>query len=347
MSRTNAQASTTYQRGRADVLRAVFVDGGDVTINDLAEISGLSRPTVSRAVADLSDRGFLTPGDDALPALGRPAKTVRIGRANDAVLGFQVERGVVGTFLMDLTGNLLGHVAMPYDERRTGPEALDQWFTMLGATVDSVLARAGVGRDRVRAAAFGISGLVDADGVVKLSHFLPLLSGVPLRERAIETLDLDVVLVDNDMTLRAMGEKLVGAGRDYEDFVYFTFDGEFKPSLSSTVAHAAAPTAPQVRMPASRPTSNTTGNASLSSTSRARSTRASWARSGSISCCTRSLPSSTGSPSRSIRRLRSSVADGSAPARNRSPVFRSWWLACCRSVKRPLCWRVGTARTSK
>ncbi|MFH1148761.1 MAG: ROK family protein [Pseudomonadota bacterium] len=68
----------------------------------------------------------------------------------------------------------------------------------------------------------GIAGAIDhINGIVRFSPNLPGWDYVPLAEILSKKLGLPV-FVDNDVNLIALGEKWLGAGRDYENFLCMT-----------------------------------------------------------------------------------------------------------------------------
>ena len=76
---------------------------GPSTRARLGEISGLSRPTVSTALAELTERGLLAArsGDSAQGA-GRPAQLVRLSRRAGLAVGIDIGRRHVQVVLADL-----------------------------------------------------------------------------------------------------------------------------------------------------------------------------------------------------------------------------------------------------
>jgi glucokinase len=68
----------------------------------------------------------------------------------------------------------------------------------------------------------GVAGLLDRKkGIVIQSPNIPAINGLPLREKFEQGFSLPVV-IENDANIYAYGEKWVGAGKDFDNFVLLT-----------------------------------------------------------------------------------------------------------------------------
>jgi len=68
----------------------------------------------------------------------------------------------------------------------------------------------------------GVAGLLDRKkGIVMQSPNIPAINGLPLREKFEKEFSLPVV-IENDANIYAYGEKWVGAGKDFDNFVLLT-----------------------------------------------------------------------------------------------------------------------------
>jgi glucokinase len=68
----------------------------------------------------------------------------------------------------------------------------------------------------------GVAGLVDRkNGIVMQSPNIPAINGLPIREKFEKEFSMPIVL-ENDANMYAFGEKWVGAGMDFDNFVVLT-----------------------------------------------------------------------------------------------------------------------------
>lgn len=76
--------------------------------------------------------------------------------------------------------------------------------------------------DKVVGIGIGVAGLIDHDkGVVLRSPNLPAIEGVEITETLKERFRVPVI-IENDANVAALGEKWMGAGREFRDFVLLT-----------------------------------------------------------------------------------------------------------------------------
>src|SRR4051794_14628587 len=74
---------------------------------DLARRSGLSKPTVSQALADLEQVGLVRPAGPAAPALGRTAMLYEPDPTAGHVVGIDIGRAWIRAAVADLGGTIL------------------------------------------------------------------------------------------------------------------------------------------------------------------------------------------------------------------------------------------------
>ncbi|MBF6605191.1 MAG: ROK family transcriptional regulator [Chloroflexi bacterium] len=183
---------------------------------ELAELSGLSPATISRAVAHLRRRGLVRERVLEHVPLGRPPMVVELEASAAYLLAIDAGGSRIRASLADLEGTLVvtehGEVRRPRDPASVIREI---------GRVARRAARRADGRP-ILAAAAGISGIVDAGrGIVLLSPDLPGLEGASAAELLGAELDMPVA-IDNDDILAAVGEASVGAARGSTDVVFLS-----------------------------------------------------------------------------------------------------------------------------
>jgi predicted NBD/HSP70 family sugar kinase len=182
---------------------------------ELARVAGLSKPTVSQALANLERAGLVRPVGPATPSLGRTAMLYEVDPTAGYVVGIDVGRAWIRVAAADLSGAIVAR----RDERNRARGA----GALVSAVADvahDVVAAAGLTWERVAHTVVGGPGVFDPDSD-RLRH-APNVPGwsrpgvmSSLREALPPTVDLD-----NDANLAAVGERSYGSGRDASTFVY-------------------------------------------------------------------------------------------------------------------------------
>ena len=113
-------SGTTPQLMRALNQRTVY-DGlqrlGSASRAELARRTGLSKPTISLAVADLERAGLVRPAGQKAPGggLGRTSLLYEPDPTAGYVLGLDIGRRWIRSGVADLSGQLLGRADLPQD----------------------------------------------------------------------------------------------------------------------------------------------------------------------------------------------------------------------------------------
>ena len=74
---------------------------------DLARIAGLSKPTVSQALANLESAGLVRPVGPASPSLGRTAMLYEVDPTAGYVVGIDIGRAWIRVAAADLSGGIV------------------------------------------------------------------------------------------------------------------------------------------------------------------------------------------------------------------------------------------------
>jgi predicted NBD/HSP70 family sugar kinase len=181
----------------------------------LARIAGLSKPTVSQALANLEAAGLVRPVGPASPSLGRTAMLYEADPTAGYVVGIDIGRSWIRVAAADLSGEIVAR----RDERNRarGQAAL---VKSVGDAAHDVVAAAGLTWRKVAHTVVGGPGVFDPDSD-RLRHApnLPGWSRPGVMSSLREALPPTVTL-DNDANLAAVGERTYGSGRDARTFVY-------------------------------------------------------------------------------------------------------------------------------
>ncbi|WIX83239.1 ROK family transcriptional regulator [Amycolatopsis carbonis] len=182
---------------------------GPLTRAALAELTGLTKSTVSKLVGDLLDAGFLAEtGPARAGERGRPGVEVVLSGARVASLGLEINVDYLAVCLLDLARTVRFTERRERDNRGSRPEEV------LGELQNLAEAALAAAEDlTVAGAVLAVSGPV-GDGVL---FSAPNLGWSDVR--AADMLHLPVsVTLDNEANLGALGELWFGAGPS--DFLF-------------------------------------------------------------------------------------------------------------------------------
>jgi predicted NBD/HSP70 family sugar kinase len=217
------QERETHRGGQPRLLRAINERAlletlrrvGASSRPQLARMAGLSKPTVSLALANLEDAGLVRPVGPATPSLGRTAMLYEVDPTAGYVVGIDIGRAWIRVAAADLSG----HIVARRDERNRERSAT-ALVRAVSEVAHGVVAAAGLTWERVAHTVVGGPGVFDPDSDrLLLAPNLPGWSRPGVMSSLREALPPSVAL-DNDANLAAIGERTYGSGRDADTFVY-------------------------------------------------------------------------------------------------------------------------------
>jgi len=195
-----------------DQLRAA----GATSRAQLARETGLSKPTVSHALAALEQHGLVRAAGKIAAERGRTALLYEPDPTAGYVLGIDIGRARLRAAVADLSGEILARTDVPNRERAATAVA-DAAAQAAGQALDD----AGIPAEQVIHAAVGTPGVFHPeDGRVRFAGNLPGWGRAGLFTRIRERLGEPGLSVHNDANLAALGEYALGAGQGSRLFVY-------------------------------------------------------------------------------------------------------------------------------
>jgi len=210
----------TFARARPSLLRqinerhvlAAIQTHGPLSRAEITRCTGISGPTVTRAVAALLEARLLEEGDFRPAALGRPSKVLRLAGKNVSVLG-----AIIGARQCELTcagldGEIHADSTVVFDTPDTYEELVDRFATMVRETCD---------REKTTVLGLGISlpGLLNhREGRVLMSPNLHQTDGKRLGSDLAARLGLEVATVQESTGL-CLAERMYGAARGLDHYV--------------------------------------------------------------------------------------------------------------------------------
>jgi predicted NBD/HSP70 family sugar kinase len=210
---------TTTDLGALNARRLAdaIVSSGAISRAQLARDTGLSKPTVSVALARLESAGLVREVGRTQGGRGATALLYDLVPNVGTSLALDVGRRWVRARVSDLAGRERATTIEP--TRGTTAAVLGE---QLVEVCEATLARAGVPEGSVVAATLGVPGVVVPEGDrVRLAPRMAGLQSAQVLERLHRALGI-AVTVENDVNLAARAELEFGRGRQHRDFVYLS-----------------------------------------------------------------------------------------------------------------------------
>jgi predicted NBD/HSP70 family sugar kinase len=182
---------------------------------DLARVSGLSKPTVSLALANIERAGLVQLAGQRTGVPGRSALLYEIRPEAGFVLGLDIGLKYLRGAVADLAGVVRARLSLPV----TAASITDR-VAELVRLADDVCARAGIDRASVTQTVVGSPGIYDPN-----RNIMALTGGLPDWDRP-EALALlresfgSSLAIENDVDAAALAERAHGHGRDVDDFAF-------------------------------------------------------------------------------------------------------------------------------
>ncbi|MBM7829554.1 putative NBD/HSP70 family sugar kinase [Agromyces cerinus] len=202
-------------------------DQGPAAVSELARATGLSRPTVEAALADLAARGLVANDEmNGHRGAGRPARVSRFVGSAGYVAGVDV--GIAG--MRVILADLAGTVAARVEHQGPVPNDGSARIEAVRLLVAEALRLADAPAHRLVFAHIGVTGLVRADGRIWISHGFADWEGVDVGGKLAALLGCPVTL-DNDVNLAALAEQRLGSARLADDMIFLLIGSQISAGL--------------------------------------------------------------------------------------------------------------------
>jgi predicted NBD/HSP70 family sugar kinase len=188
---------------------------GSASRAQLARNSGLSKPTVSQALANLERAGLVREIGLQTPPRGRAAVVYEPNGKAGYVVGIDIGRSFIRVAAADLSGEIVARLDVP-NRARSAASVVQA----AAEVAHEVIADAGLTWQQVIHTVVGSPGIFDpASGRLQLAPNLPGWTRRGLVDALHDALDSSLA-IDNDVNLAALGERAFGVGTDARSFVY-------------------------------------------------------------------------------------------------------------------------------
>jgi glucokinase len=187
---------------------------------DLVRLSGLSAPTVSATVEHLEKRGLITTLGLGASAGGRPPGLLSLNPECAYVAGLEITSSDVRVALVNLEGSRVGNWTSRLPSKSTPAKIVEA----LNHGVDKLLTHHSIPRKKLYAVCAAAPGITDLRaGIVVSAPHLEKWEDIPLKQLLEETFRVPAI-IENDVNLSALGERMEGAARGQDDFVFLWVD---------------------------------------------------------------------------------------------------------------------------
>jgi glucokinase len=196
------------------IVLEMFRNQGALSRADVARMTGISAPTVSKVVERLIDSRLVLEEGTGTSTGGKRPTLLRFNARYGHVLGIDLGGTHLRFALATLDGAFLEQTVEDIDPS-AGPDAI---LGRIVAGARQLLGRHGASRPI--AAALATPGIVDVErGEVVAARNLKGWKDVPVRRVLAEGLDAPVT-IDNDVNFAAVGERWHGAGQGHDQVVF-------------------------------------------------------------------------------------------------------------------------------
>jgi predicted NBD/HSP70 family sugar kinase len=190
---------------------------GPVSRPQLAEATGLSKPTISLALANLERSGLVRHVGQSSGSSGRAALLYEMRPEAGWVVGVDVGR----SWLRMALANLAGEVVLRRQERSQSRDA-KKLVAQIGSLVSTLPVEAGLSYQDVTYTVIGSPGVVDQrSGAMRLAANLSGWEGSSVLDALGDRLGSSLA-VENDINLAALGEQAHGLGKGVPNFVFIS-----------------------------------------------------------------------------------------------------------------------------
>jgi predicted NBD/HSP70 family sugar kinase len=182
---------------------------------DLARVSGLSKPTVSLALANLERAGLIRLAGQRTGMPGRTALLYEVRPEAGFVLGLDIGLRYLHGAVADLAGEVRARLSAP-----VRAATLAERVAELVAVADKLCARAGITRAEVTQTVVGSPGVYDPQ-----RNLMALTGGLPDWDQPEAVAELRAAFgsglaIENDVDAAALAERALGVGRETDNFAF-------------------------------------------------------------------------------------------------------------------------------
>jgi predicted NBD/HSP70 family sugar kinase len=194
---------------------------GPLSRADIARRTELTVQTVSNLVKELLECGLVYEAERRQEGRGAPSTALALNPDGAFAIGLDLDSDHLTGVLMDLTGSVRQRLHL---QLKTPPPA--EAVELMVEMADTLIARQGLTRASIRGAGVGVPGPMrqeeEGGGYLVSPKAFAGWHDVPLAALLEERLKMPVIL-ENNATAAAMGERWYGEGQQIKTFFYLYF----------------------------------------------------------------------------------------------------------------------------
>jgi len=182
---------------------------------DLARVSGLSKPTVSLALANLERAGLVQLAGQRTGVPGRTALLYEVRPEAGFVVGLDIGLRYLRGAVADLAGEIRARLSVPVRATTVAGRVAE-----LVELADELCARAGITRAAVIQTVVGSPGVYDPQ-----RNLMALTGGLPGWDQpealaGLRTAFGPALAIENDVDAAALAERALGVGQEHDNFAF-------------------------------------------------------------------------------------------------------------------------------
>jgi predicted NBD/HSP70 family sugar kinase len=209
---TNLEQAKSHNR--RVVIEAVRANGA-LSRAEIARMTALSSQTISNIVAELEEAGIVKAAARRKSGRGQPATPLSIDPDGAYSIGLQLDHRELIGVVVDLAGRVRARSLVAVDQ--PGPE---QALPAMQRAIAKLLKAARIDRSRLLGVGLAMPGPFGVEGITSVGPTaLPGWQDFPIEAELGRRAGLPVI-VENDATAAAIGERLHGVARRLDSFVY-------------------------------------------------------------------------------------------------------------------------------
>lgn len=208
MRETNARTILKLLKKRGPCSRA-----------DLARETGMSAPTVTNVVSDLSDLGLIEWIGEGVSGGGRPPENLRFKADYGCLAGVDITADALRILLTDLNGTSIEEQYEPLAREARNPRGV---IEVLHVSLRAIMQKHNLAWKKLLAMTVGLAGITNVkDGIVISVSDAGAWRNIPFRDMLKQHFPC-AIHIENDTNLAATGEHFCGVAQGEHSFIFVT-----------------------------------------------------------------------------------------------------------------------------
>ena len=190
---------------------------GNVSRNEISNITGWSKAKTSQEINSLLAKGYLVEEGEGISQGGRKPHILCINDALGFLVGIDIGATSIDLALTNVTGKVLQRRTETSDVRQSPESVLGRCSEI----VREMVLTQGCRIDQILGIGVGVPGPVDfSRGVLVAPPLMPEWENFDIRSFFTSTFTSAFVVVDNDVNIMALGEQRTGGGISSDNFLF-------------------------------------------------------------------------------------------------------------------------------